>query len=120
DAGVRRPRAYPAARCSPLLRRRERLLRAPVVEPANPEVVVLVEVALLACGEEVPTAGEPVFEGDELFVAVEIDLLGLSTDLLFEIGEIRGALLVVDRGDDRRREIEHLLELARRDVEQVA
>src|SRR5205823_9942693 len=37
-----------------------------------------------------------------------------------EVGEVGGPLLVVDRGDDRRGEVEDLLELARGDVEQVA
>src|SRR6202034_1284383 len=37
-----------------------------------------------------------------------------------EVVEIRGARLDIDARDDRGREVEHLLELARGDVEQVA
>src|SRR5262249_17277227 len=96
------------------------LLLAPVVEAANPEVVVLVEVALLARGEEVAAADEPVLECDELLVAVEVDLLGLATDLVLEVGEVFRTLLAVDRGNDRGGEVQHLLELARSDVEEVA
>ena len=41
-------------------------------------------------------------------------------DLVLEVGEVLLPLLAVDRGDDRGREVEHLLELARGDVEEVA
>ena len=115
---ARRTRPPPAFRVSSSVR--QRLLLAPVVETAHPEVVVLVEVALLARAEELAPAGEPVLERDELLVAVEVDLLRLPADLVLEVGEVGGALLGVDRGDDRSGEVEHLLELARRDVEQVA
>src|SRR5207247_1345656 len=40
--------------------------------------------------------------------------------LVLEVVEVLGALLLVDARDDGRGEIEHLLELARSDVEQVA
>ena len=48
------------------------------------------------------------------------DLLVLGADLVLEIGEILPARLAVDEGHDRGREVEHLLELARGDVEEVA
>src|SRR5262249_42571455 len=44
----------------------------------------------------------------------------LGLHLVLEVVEVAGALLDVDRGDDRGREVEHLLELAGRDVQQVA
>src|SRR5216110_3153071 len=47
------------------------------------------------------------------------DLADLE-DKVREVGEVLLALLVVDGRDDRRREVQDLLELARRDVEQVA
>src|SRR5205823_5756360 len=103
-----------------ILERREHLLLGPVVEAADPEVVVLVEVPLLALREVLAAAGEPVLERGKGLVAVDVDLLGLGLDLVLEIVDVRGALLDVDRRDDRGGEVEHLLELARRDVEQVA
>src|SRR5262249_25868527 len=45
--------------------------------------------------------------------------LRLGAHLVLEVGEIAAALLRVDRRDDRSGEVEHLLELARSDVEQV-
>ena len=72
--------------------------RAQVLEPALTRLLEL-EHALLALGR----------------VGVE-DLL----DLGLERVEIAGTRLLVDRGDDRRREVEDLLELLGRHVEQVA
>src|SRR5207253_1611756 len=103
-----------------LLECRQALLLSPVGEAARPEVVVLVEVSLLALGEVLPAALESVLERDELLVAVDHDLLGLGLDLVLEAVQVLLACLVVDRGDDRRREVENLLQLARCDVEQVA
>jgi hypothetical protein len=103
-----------------VLERRQRLLLGPGREPAGPEVVVLVEVPLLALGEVVAAAGEPVLERGERLVAVDVDALGLAAHLVLETVQVLGPLLVVDSRDDRGREIEHLLEFARRDVEQVA
>src|SRR5205085_12425619 len=82
--------------------------------------VVLVEVALPAGGEVLAPAGEPLLERGERLVAVDVDPLRLGLDLVLEVGEVGLALLDVDRRDDRGREVEDLLELARRDVEQVA
>src|SRR4029079_3805015 len=103
-----------------VLERRERLLLGPVVEAADPEVVVLVEVALLALREEVAAAGEAVLERCERLVAVDLDAAGFALDLVLEPVQVGRALLDVDRGDDRRCEVQDLLELARGDVEQVA
>src|SRR6185295_91074 len=100
--------------------RRQALLLGPGREAAAPELVVLVEVPLLALREVVTAAGEPVLERGELLIAVDVDALGLAPDLVLEIGEVGRTLLVVDRGDDRRREVENLLELLRSDVEEVA
>src|SRR5205085_5397736 len=82
--------------------------------------VVLVEVALLALREEVAPACEPVFERGERLVLVDLDAAGFALDLVLERVQILRALLDVDRGDERRREVQELLELARCDVEQVA
>ena len=69
--------------------------------------------------EERTAAREALLEVGELLVAVDVDALGLGLDLVLEVVQVLRARLVVDRGDDRRREVEDLLELARSDVEQV-
>src|SRR4029079_2206289 len=51
---------------------------------------------------------------------VDVDLLRLGLDLVLEVVQVLGACLHVDRGHDRSGEVQHLLELARGDVEQVA
>src|SRR5262249_51596113 len=111
---------HTAAERADLLERRQRGLLRPVRETTSPEVVVLVEVALLAGGEVVAPSSEPVVERRERLVAIEVDALALARDLVLEVGEILLPLLAIDLGDDRRREVEDLLELARSDVEQVA
>src|SRR5207237_6849435 len=111
---------HPADERARLLEGRQTLLLGPVREPAGPEVVVLVEVLLLALGEVVAPALEPLLERGERLVAIHVDALGLRLDLVLEVGQVGLALLVVDRRDDRRREVQDLLELARSDVEQVA
>src|SRR5262249_61882906 len=97
-----------------------RLLLGPVRKAAGPEVVVLVEVALLARSEVLTAALEPVLGHRERLVTVDVDALVLGLDLVLEPDEILAALLGVDVRDDRGGEVEHLLELARCDVEQVA
>ncbi len=109
-----------AADRADLVEYRQRVLLGPVRQAARPEVVVLVEVALLACREVVAAALEAVVERRERLVAVEVDPLGLTGDLVLEVGEVGLPLLAVDRRDDGRGEVEDLLELARSDVEQVA
>src|SRR6185312_16204001 len=103
-----------------LLERGERLLLRPGGEPARPEIVVLVEALVLALGEERAAAAEPLLEVGELLVAVDVDPLRLALDLVLQLVQVAGARLVVDVRDDRGGEVEDLLELARRDVEQVA
>src|SRR5262249_61967094 len=66
---------HAAAQSANLVERRESLLLAPVVETAHPEVVVLVEVTLLAGRGGVAPPGGPVLEGGELLGAVEGDVL---------------------------------------------
>ena len=61
-----------------VLERREPLLLGPVREPAGPEVVVLVEVPLLALREELAPARETVLERGERLVAVDVDPLRLG------------------------------------------
>jgi hypothetical protein len=109
----------PAGERPGLLERRQHLLLRPVVQAAGPEVVVLVEVLLLALREVVAAALEPLLERGELLVAVDVDPLGLGLDLVLEVVQVLRAGLVVDARDDRGREVEDLLELPRRDVEQV-
>src|SRR5581483_7068821 len=58
-----------------VLERRQRLLLCPVREAARPEVVVLVEALLLALGEVVAAAAEPLLERGERLVAVDVDAL---------------------------------------------
>src|SRR5258708_10913388 len=103
-----------------VVERRQRLLLGPVREAAGPEVVVLVKVPLLALREVLATARKAVLERGERLVLVDLDAAGLALDLVLEPVQVARALLVVDRRDDRRREVEDLLELARGDVEQVA
>src|SRR5207253_3057040 len=98
----------PAHELARILERRLALLLRPVREPARPEVVVLVEVALLAGGEVLAPAGEPLLERGERLVAIDVDALRLAADLLLEVGEVGLARLDVDAGDDRSREVEHL------------
>ena len=103
-----------------LLQRRQQLVLGPVVEPTGPELVVLVEVLLLAGGKVFATAGEPLLDSEDVLIAVDVDLLALRPHLVLEVGEILGARLVVDARDDRSGEVEDLLELARSDVEEIA
>src|SRR5581483_6598763 len=92
----------------------------PVVQAASPELVVLVEALLLALRQVVAAAAETLLERGELLVTVDGRLLVLRPHLVLEVGEVLLPRLLVDVGDDRSREIEHLLELARGDVEEVA
>src|SRR5215207_58062 len=110
----------PANEATGLVQRRQALLLGPVGQAAGPELVVLVEVPLLALREVLAPAGEPVLEGGERLLAVDLDPLVLGVDLVLEVVDVSLALLDVDRGDDRGREVQDLLELARSDVEQVA
>ena len=103
-----------------LLEARQDLILGPVRESARPELVVLVEALVLRGRQEGTAAREALVERDELLVAVDVDLLRLALDLVLEVREVLGALLAVDRRDDRRGEVEHLLELARCDVEEIA
>src|SRR5207237_4647416 len=95
-------------------------LLGPVRQPAGPEVAFLVKALVPALGEVVAAPLEPVLERGERFLAVDLDALGLALDLVLEIVQVLLARGDVDRGDDRRGEVEDLLELARCDVEQVA
>ena len=117
---LRELREDAAGELAGLLERRQQLILGPVVEAAGPELVVLVEVLLLAGREVLATAREALLDGEHVLVAVDVDLLRLGAHLVLEVGEILRARLVVDGGDDRGGEVEHLLELARGDVEQVA
>ena len=64
-----------------LLERRDALLLGPVGEAAGPELVVLVEVPLLALREVLAAALQPVLERGERLVAVDVDPLLLGLDL---------------------------------------
>src|SRR5262249_34966905 len=99
---------------------RKALLLGPVRKPAGPEVVVFVEALLGALGEVVPAPLEPLLERRQRLVAIDVDALGLGRDLVLEVVQVLGTRLDLDRGDDRSGEVEHLFELARCDVEEVA
>ena len=103
-----------------VLERREHLLLGPGREPAGPEVVVLVEALVLAVGEVGTPPGEPVLERGEPFVAIDVDALDLGLHLVFEVVQVLCPSLDVDARDDRGGEVEHLLQLAGGDVEQVS
>src|SRR4029450_5960134 len=109
-----------AAAAPPPAERRQTLLLGPVGQAAAPEVVVLVEVAGRPLREVLAAPLQAVLEPGQRLVAVDVDPLGLGLDLVLEVVQVLGALLVVDARDDRRGEVEDLLELARSDVEQVA
>src|SRR5207247_4080244 len=87
---------------------------------AGPEVVVLVEALVLALGEVVAAPLQPVLQRGERLLAVDLDPLGLALDLVLEVVQVLLPRGHIDRRDDRRGEVEDLLELARSDVEQVA
>src|SRR5439155_1290791 len=103
-----------------VLERRHRLLLGPVGEPAGPEVVVLVEALVLALREELAAPLQTILQRGERLLAVDLDALAFRLDLVLQVVQILLARRDVDRGDDRGCEVEHLLELARRDVEQIA
>src|SRR5439155_3654710 len=103
-----------------LLERGQGLLLGPVREAADPELVVLVEVALRSLREVVAATLQPVLERGERLVTVDVDPPLLRLDLGLELVQVLLALGSVDRGGDRGREVEDLLELAGRDVEQIA
>src|SRR4029078_6987648 len=87
---------------------------------AAPEVVVLVEVALGALGEVGPAPLEPILERGAVLVSFDVYLLRLALDFVLQVVQVLLPGLGVDRGHDRGGEVQDLLELARRDVEQVA
>src|SRR5262249_61502539 len=87
-----------------LLERRQPGLLGPVRQAADPEVVVLVEVLLLALREVVAPALQALLERGERLLAVDLDPLRLAADLVLQVGEVGRALLRVDRRDDRRGE----------------
>ena len=103
-----------------VLERRDALLLGPVVQAADPELVVLVEVPLLALREVLTAALEPVLESGERLLAVDVDPLVLGLDLVLEVVQVLLPRLVVHRRDDGGGEVQDLLQLARGDVEQVA
>ena len=98
---------------------RQCLLLGPGEKSACPELVVLVEVLLLALREEVTTTGQPLLECGQRLVTIDVDSLGLGPNLVLEICEICGPLLVVDLRDDGRGKVQNLLELLRRDVQEI-
>ena len=118
--GLRGVHEDPADELAGLVERGQPLLLGPVREAAGPELVVLVEVLLLALREVLPAPREPLLEGCELLVAIDEDPLGLGQDLVPEIGEVGHPLVAVDARHDGRGEVENLLELLGRDVEEVA
>ena len=100
--------------------RLDALLLGPRVERAGPVLVVLVEAVLGAGGEVVAAARQALLDGRELLLLVEVQLLDLGLDLVAQLAEVGQPLLVVHPDHDGRGEVQDLLELLRRDVEQVA
>ena len=78
----------PPARVRASSRPGERLVLGPVREAARPELVVLVEALVLRGRQECTPPGEAPVEGDQLLVAIDVDLLRLALDLVFEVGEV--------------------------------
>src|SRR5262249_45294130 len=78
------------------------------------------EALLGAVREVVPAALEALLEVGELLVTVDVDALRLGLDLVLQVVQVLRPCLVVDVRDDRRCEVQDLLELAGCDVEQVA
>ena len=76
-----------------LLERGQALLLGPGGEAAGPELVVLVEVPLLALREVLAPAGEAVLERGQGLVTVDVDALVLAANLVLEVGEVGGPLL---------------------------
>src|SRR5262249_42123918 len=111
---------HPAREAARLLQRRDALLLGPVRETTGPEVVVLVEALVRALREVVAAPLEAILERGERLLAVDFDPLALALHLVLEVVQVLLARSDVDRGHDRRCEVEDLLELARSDVEQVA
>src|SRR5439155_615686 len=99
---------------------RHALLLGPVRKAAGPEVVVLVEALVPTLREVIAAALEAILERGECLLTVDLDPLRLGLDLVLEIVQVLLPGRNVDRGHDRGGEVEHLLELARGDVEQVA
>src|SRR5262249_57571578 len=111
---------HAAGEAARLLQRRDALLLGPVRQATGPEVVVLVEALVGALREVVAAPVEAVVERGECLLAVDLDPLGLALHLVLEVVQVLLARGDVDRGHDRRCEVEDLFELARSDVEQVA
>ncbi len=63
---------------------------------------------------------EALLAGLDVGVAAGLDLLALDADLGLERRQVAVALVLVDRGDHVGREVDDLLEVLRRQVEQVA
>jgi hypothetical protein len=62
---------------------------------------------------------EVVEPGLDLLVASPFDLAALVGELLFYLGEILVASILIDARDDVRRELDDLLQVFRGDVEEV-
>ena len=98
----------------------EALLLGPRAEHARPVLVVVVEALTTAGDEELAAALEALLDEADLLGALGLELLALGEDLPLELVQVGLALLEVDVRADVSREVEDLLELLRRDVEQVA
>src|SRR4029453_13671677 len=90
------------------------------VERVRPEQVVVREALLVARLEVLDATLHGLPKLHDALLALGLVGLNRLVDLLLELPEILLARLVVDPGDDRSREVEDLLELLGRHVEQVA
>src|SRR5215216_923428 len=86
-----------------------------------PELILVVELVLGALALE---PGDPALDGLVQLLRALLALRRVAVedllDLLLELREVLGARLLVDPGDERRREVQDLLELLRSHVDQVA
>ena len=95
-------------------------LRQVDVERVGPQVVFVVEVGLFAVLQVLLAALERLAQLQHALLAFGRVGVEDLVDLLLQGVQVLGARLVVDPGDDRRGEVQDLLEFLRRHVEQVA
>ena len=93
---------------------------AVALELLEPEHVLVVELVHRALAKPRHAALEALRQVGEALLAVLLVLLDRLVDLRLQGVRVGLTLLLVDPGDDRRREVQDLLELLRREIEDVA
>ena len=89
-------------------------------EVLGPEVVVRREVGLRAGLEVLDAALKRLLDLLNHLLLLGLEAVHVLLDFLLELAEVLLARVLVDVGDDRRGEVENLLEVLRSHVEQVA